>query len=258
MTDKEKRQLRRDEEDAVFNRMLIWMIGVVAAEAVVLFVKRFYIDVTPSDFGVAAAMFLNRFFNVFMILGLVLAVLGAIWCIRNQKVGRSLLAPAILTVAVLFLWLLSVLGRLLYDTGIKIMVALPIVAAVLILIYFLYQRAFFVNAVLSGCGMAVLWCFRQFYDLHSVAMYALFAIGWVILAVLAALAYVLKKHDGKLGTRQIVHDQNSYPACWLTCAVVALTTVLALILGSSAAFYLIYALIGWLFCLAVYYTVKLI
>ena len=53
MTEKEKRQQRRNEEDAIFNRMLLWLVGAVIAEAVALFVKRFYVDITASDFDIA-------------------------------------------------------------------------------------------------------------------------------------------------------------------------------------------------------------
>lgn len=258
MTDKEKRQHRHSEEDAAFNKMLLWLVGVIVAEAIVLFVKRFYIEITPSDFDIALANVLHVFFMIFMILGLVLTVLGVIWCVAAHKKGRSLVLPGILTAVVAFLWILSVMARLLDEVGISIMMVLPIVAAVLILIYFLYQRAFFVNAILAGCGMAGLWCFRQFYDTHPTFMTVMFVVGWLVLIAVSVLAYLAKKQGGKLGKNQIVRDQKSYMACWLTCAVVAASTILAMILGSALAFYLIYVLIGWLFCLAVYYTVKLI
>ena len=41
MTDKEKRQNRQRAEDAVFNRMLFCLLGVIIAEAVILLVKRY-------------------------------------------------------------------------------------------------------------------------------------------------------------------------------------------------------------------------
>lgn len=258
MTEKEKRQMRHKEEDVIFNRMLLWMAGVIVAEAVVLFVKRFYIDITARDFDIAMAQFLSGFFGIFMYAGCVLTIAGIVWCALAKKSGRSTKLPTALTAAVAFIWVLSLFSYVLSDVGVKVMMVLPIVAAVLILIYFLYQRVFFVNTVLTGFGMAGLWCFRQFYDAHTTFMVVMFVLGWVVLAAIAVLAYVLKKHNGKLGKCQVVTDHKSYAACWLTCAVVAAATILTMILGSGYAFYLIYVLIGWLFCLAVYYTVKLI
>ena len=44
---------------------------------------------------------------------------------------------------------------------------------------------------------------------------------------------------------------------YLTCAIVAAAVAAALVLGTAAAYYLMFALVAWLFIMAVYYTVKL-
>lgn len=257
MTDKEKRQQRNSAEDAAFNRMLLWLVGAIIAEAVVLFTKRFYIDFTGSNFDFAMMKTLFWIFKVFSIAGLILTVLGMIWCVLTKKKGKSLRLPVVCTVIVAFLWVLSFMARYLDEVGVKVMMVIPIVAAVLILIYFLYQRAFFVNAIISGCGLAALWGVRNFYNGHPTAVTALLVIGWVCLAAIAVLVYLLKKNGGKLGKYRLVNDQKHYIPCWVTCAVVFVISLLALILGAGAAYYLIYVMIGWLICLAIYYTVKL-
>ena len=254
MTDKEKRQKRQSAEDAVFNRLLLCMLGVIIAEAVVLLVKRFYIDVTGSDLALSIAIGLENGFAVFNYVGFILTVLGIVWCVLNAKKNKPLRLPLICTVVIGCLWIISMLAYHFYVTGVKMLVALPIVAAVLILIYFLYQRAFFVNAVLTGCGMAALWCLRQS---QGTLITVAFVIGWIGLIAIAAVVYMLKRKGGKVGKRQLVSDQKSYGVCWVTCAVVLFATLLGFILGAGLAYYLIYALIGWLFCLAVYFTVKL-
>lgn len=257
MTEKEKRQRRRSAEDAAFNRMLLWLVGAVIAEAVALFVKRFYINMTGQKLDLAIATVLYNVFPVLTYVGLILTVLGVIWCILAAKKGKGLKLPGILTAVVAFLWIVSLLSWFLDEAGVKILVALPIVAVVLVLIYFLYPRSFFANALVSGCGMLGLWVFRQFHGGHPTVVTVLFVLGLVGLIVLAALALMLRKHDGKLGKHQLVADRKCYPAFWLTCGVVFVAAVLALLLGVGAAYYLLYALIGWLFCLAVYYTVKM-
>ena len=50
---------------------------------------------------------------------------------------------------------------------------------------------------------------------------------------------------------------TSYLSIYLTCAVVAVALLAALLIGVTSAIYIIFVLAGWLFCLAVYYTVKL-
>lgn len=254
MTEKEKRQQRAKAEDAVFNRMLLWLVGAIIAEAIVLFVKRFYIEFKTSDFGFALAIGLSWFFRIFVYVGLALVILGIVWCVLAMKKKRSLKAPIACTVGAAFIWILSIMAYYMSGIGIKVMIILPIAAAILILIYFLYHRAFFLNSIVTGCGMIALWGARHF---SGPIVVTVCVIGWIVLAVIAVFAFRLKKNDGKFGKQQLVHDQKSYPAFWLSCAVVFLCTLAGLILGSGAAFYLIYALIGWLFCLAIYYTVKL-
>lgn len=246
MTEKEKREQRARAEDAAFNRMLAWLIGAVIAEALVLVVKRVYIE--------AAMIGLGRLFVVFSYLGLVLIVLGAVWCVLSAKKNAALQVPVGCTVAVAFIWLMSVIVYRFSVTGVKIMTAVPIAAIVLILIYFLYHRAFFFNTLVTACGMLALWGARHFNDSKVIIV---FVIGWVGLAALVAFTVYLKKNGGRIGKLQLVCDPNCYPACWLSCGVVFALTLLGVVLGAAFAFYLLFALVGWLFCLAVYYTVKL-
>jgi len=257
MTEKEKLQQRRSAEDALFNRMLLWLLGVIIAEAVILFVKRFYVNITTSDFDIAAASVIGKFFSVYVWVGLVLTVLGILWCVLFARKGKALRLPFICTVVVAFFWIMTLLTYFLFDVGMKILVALPIAAAILIIIYFLYPRAFFINAILAGCGMALLWCFRQGYSAHPTVLTIGFVVAWLALIAVAVLAGVLKKNGGKLGKLKLVNDAKSYPVCWVNCAVLLVIAVLGFVLGTSFAYYLIYVLIGWLFCLAVYFTVKL-
>ena len=105
MTDKEKRQNRQRAEDAVFNRMLFCLLGVIIAEAVVLLVKRFYVDVTNSNLAVAIA--LDSIFSVFVYVGLVLTILGVAWCVWKYKKSQSIRLPLVCTVVVACLWIIT-------------------------------------------------------------------------------------------------------------------------------------------------------
>ncbi len=256
MTEKEKRLQRQKAEDAIFNKMLLWLVGAVIAEALVLFVRRFYINMTATATDIAIATAMYGFFRVFVYMGLALTVLGVIWCVISRKKGEKIL-PVICTSILAFIWLISVFAYFLDAAGVKILMILPIVAAVLVLIYFLYPRAFFVNTIFSALGIAGLWGYRQFYLIHPTATTVALVIGWVGVIAIAILCVLMKKNGGKLGKYKLVSDSKCYVPCWLTCAVILVTTVLALLLGVGVAYYLIYLMIGWLFCLAVYYTVKL-
>ena len=53
MTDKERQNQRRRTEDAAFNRMLLWLLGAVVAELIILLVKHFYVDMTGESMRAA-------------------------------------------------------------------------------------------------------------------------------------------------------------------------------------------------------------
>lgn len=53
MSEQGKRLQKRKEEDAAFNKMLLWLAGAVLLEGLTLLLRRFYIDYAYTDFGVA-------------------------------------------------------------------------------------------------------------------------------------------------------------------------------------------------------------
>lgn len=253
MTEKEKQLQRRKAEDAVFNRMLLFLLAAVIAEVVVLLVKHFYMNI-PS---VAIANALYHLFGVLQFAGLILAVICVIWYGICRKKGCKSTLPGVLAGVFCALWLIALLTYQLNEFGLKILMALPAVYAVLVLIWFLYQRAFFVGAVLTGGGMAAMLVYRRYWVNHPTAVTLAFVAGLVVLAVVAVLMLKLRKTGGKLGKLRLMPEGSSYGICWITCLVIAAALVLALLLGAAVAYYLLFVLIAWLFCQAVFFTVKL-
>jgi len=253
MTEKEKRLQRRKAEDAVFNRMLLCLLGAVIAEVVILLVKRVCIDLV----NLALANALYHIFGVLQFAALPVAVICAVWYAVWKKKGKKTVFPLICTLVAAGLWIIALLTYQLNEFGVRMLMLLPAVVAVLILIWFLYQRAFFVNAILTGAGMAAMWVFRRYFMNHPTAVIICFVIGLVLLALVALLAWKLRRTNGKLGKLELMPEGSNYGVCWLTCAIVALVMILALVLGIGAAYYLLYVLVGWLFCQAVFFTVKL-
>lgn len=253
MAEKGKNQ-RRKEADAAFNRMLLWLAGAVVVELIILLIKRIYVDFW-LDIG--AVMALKSFFQVFQFAGAALTAAAAVWLAVRVRASQDWRLPAACTGIAAVLWIISLLSYQLYDLGLTILTILPGAAAVLILIFFLYQRVFFVNAALTGGGIAALWLFREFRSSHPTLLTLCFIAGWVVLAAAAVLAWKLHKTGGKLGSLQIMPDGTMYSAIYLTCALTAAAMALAFLLGGTAAFYLLFVLVAWLFGQAVYFTVKL-
>lgn len=257
MSEQGKRLQRRKQEDAAFNKMLIWLAGSVVLEGLTLLLRRFYINYAYTDFGVGLAMGLNGFFGVFRFLGLALVIAGAVWLLLSLRGGKKIVLPSVCTGVVLWLWIASVLCYGTNEMGMGMLCVLPAAVAVLAAVFFLYQREFFYNAILVGVGITALWVYRQIFMNHPRMTYCGFAAVWALMVLAAAAAFLLSKREGKLGFLRVLPAGASYMSIYLTCAVVALTLLVALLVGVAAAYYAIFVLIGWLFCLAVYYTVKL-
>ena len=76
-----------------------------------------------------------------------------------------------------------------------------------------------------------------------------------------AVALWLKKSDGvlRLGKTQcrVVDEGASYTPTLVSGAISLVVLAVSLFLGSTAAYYLLFAMVAWLFALIVYYTVKM-
>lgn len=254
MFEKDKRARRQSEDDKIFNRMLLWLAGAVVVELLFLLLKTAYVDMQWG--GIPAKMLLN-FFGVYCIAGAVLTVGGIVWAVLNRRAGRGLTLPLAVTCAAALLWVVSLVCRFFYPEGVRILLVLPAGAAVLIAIFFLYQRPFFYNAVLTGGAMMAVWLYGRYYLVRPRVITACFVGGWLVLAAAAALAYLLRKNNGKLGRVRVLPPSSNYMMTWITCGVTALVMALALILGVSMSHYLLYALVAWLFAQAVFFTVKM-
>ena len=254
MFEKGKRERRQSAEDKVFNRMLLWLAGAVVVELLLLLLKKVYVDMLWT--GVPAKMLLD-FFGVYRIAGLVLTAAGVVWLVLNLRAGRGMVLPVAITAAVAGLWLVSLLSYYWVEEGVKILLLLPAGAAVLIVIFFLYQRSFFYNGVFTGGAMLAVWMYGRYHMYHPRVTMACLVGGWVVLAVSAALTFLLQRDDGKLGRVRVLPPSSNYMMTWITCAVAALAMVLAVVLGVSMCHYLLYALAAWLFAQAVFFTVKM-
>ena len=257
MSEQGKRLQRQKQEDAAFNKMLIWLAGAVVVEGLTLLLRRLYINYSYTDLGIGIALGLSNFFSVFRFLGALLFAAGCVWTgLTIKKQGKKAL-PLAVTGVVLWLWVVSLLCYQLGEMGMGILCVLPAVVAALAAVFFLYQREFFYNAILGAVGITALWVYRQIFMMHPRMSYCGFAAVAVVMALAALAAFQLSKRGGKLGSVRVLPAGASYLTIYLTCAVVVLALVAALILGVSAAYYVMFVLIGWLFCLAVYFTVKL-
>lgn len=255
---KQQQSARRKQEEMALNRLLMWFAIAIGYEALVLLIKRFYVNFRATEFESNLVIGLIGVFSVFQWVGLVLTAAAAVWTVLWKKQGRPAAKPAIVTAVLFALWCtVFVTYRFSSSGGVDLLSAVAPAGAVLAMVYYLYQREFFCNTVISGCGILSLWLYRRLFQYHPTAIYAGYVLAWVLLAAAAVVFWKLSQSGGKWKKYRIFPDNISYAPAYATCAITALVLAAALIGGAAAAFYSIFVLVIWLFCMAVYYTVRL-
>lgn len=254
MIEKGKREQRHEQEDATFNKMLLWLLGAVVVELLIMLVKQLYVHFIA---GATVSHLLQNIFHIFIFLGVPLTAACLVWAVQNYRKGKSAVKPCICAAAAAGLWVLSVLGYYLFDVGMNIMMVLPAVGAVLIVVYFLYQRVFFFNSLVTAGGLLALWLYQKHHAGHPTMIRMVFAAGFVLLAAALVVSVLLRNGGGKLGGLRVMPAGTGYLMTWITCGVTALTMALTLALGAVTGFYLLFALVAWEFVQVAFYTVRL-
>jgi hypothetical protein len=162
--------------------------------------------------------------------------------------------------ALLFVGLLTFL-RYRFDIHI-VLYTLPVGAAVLVLLFYIYPKDFNILAVFISGGAAGLWLLSILYEQTGRWNIAACAVYAAFVALSAFSLLLLRKYGGFLTigkmTISVIPRRGKYVFLFLACAALALALACAVIFGRSAAVYAIIALFCYLFIAMVYYTVRLI
>ena len=252
--DKKQREARRQQEDIALQRGLLWVVGAVVLEALLVLLNRFYFH-ADLETEVNIYLGLHEVLRVMRMASPVAVVLALVWTAWQLKQGKKFGLPLIVTIALAAV-AVCVHVTLKYGTnGMSMLYWLVIAWAVLALVFYIYQREFFLGA--SACGMSVLalWFVRYGASGRPETILILAA----IIAVTAASLW-LKKSDGALPgptTVQFLPQKTNYSVLLVTCLASLAAVLVALAAGGTVAYYLIFVMAAWLFALFVYYTVKL-
>lgn len=242
-------------EDEVLNRALLWIGGAAVMILVLLLINRYYVNYRTNEVEIALALFkvlpiLAGAFAVFCLAG-VLTALNARKQGKSMKWSVALAAfCGVLALALAAVWRF-------HGTGVQVMCAVIPAISVLALVYYLFQREFFLIAVLTGAGIAGLWLIRRANGGHPAILYGYLLAVAVLLVGAALLCRRLQANGGLWNSKRILPKNAAYPAIYATCGVVAVLLIAALVAGTSVAYFLMFPAVGWLVVMAVYFTVKL-
>lgn len=252
---------RSRKEDAALNRVLVWFGAAVAAECVLLLLNRYYINATtrPGELEFQGALF-----HAFpTLIGILAAgfILCAVWFVFAWRTRKRGLLPGILSGVFAVLLIFSVITYRFVGAGVQFLCAAVPAAAVLALVYYLYQREFFLISVLSTMGIVWLWAFRRGIGGHPALVYSAAAVAAAVLLLTVLVCFFAHKNGGALhigkSRRQMFPRDTNCGMIYLTCGILAAVMALALLMGTLAAYYMLFAVVAWDFVIAVYYTVKL-
>jgi len=254
MSNKKKEiSAQSNHEDELLSRALLWIGGAAVLMMLLLLANRFFINYRADE--VMLAYQLIKVFNIVGFAGVAVGAAGGVmaWMAFKKQTPCKWWVALAIFFGTLGVMLLAV--RNLRELGVQIMCAVIPVAAVLALVYYLYQREFFLSALASAMGMLGLWMFRKLAG-HAVALYAVLALVAVALVAIALFTRQVQNSEGLWKNKRILAKNAAYHMVYITCIVIAALLVIALFVG-KLAFYLMFPAVAWLVVMAVYFTVKL-
>ncbi len=257
----EKRQRDRRYEDYMTNRILAVFTYAFLLILGLMFAYRMYTGIDTMFATQKVLYVIAAVAAAGMIAAIVRALTSPapefkVFCAKNIAVGCAILAFC------------AFCGAYFTSSGVRMMyVFVPIVSA-LLLVYLLYPRDFFFISLVSACAAVLLWYMSRasgdgFIWVRGVKAGKLlygFIAAIVLLGAYTAVVLKLKKSEGVLkikGEREIFPKGAHYLLSLLTAAVAALLLIVGYICGGTVAYYLVFAMVAYLFVLAVYYTVKM-
>lgn len=252
---KEERAEKKRREDQALNRVLWWFGGAVILEFLLLLLNRFYINFDLG--GASLAYGLAQALRVLVWVSLAAAVgCGVWWLLRRRKGGKSFL-PGALTVVFGALFLCSAVSVLWRTVGVQFLYLSVPASAVLALIYYLYQREFFLVSLQGVLALLAMWGYRKLIFVQARTAYLLLGLCAAGAVALMGLTLALQRGDGKLGKRRLVAKKANYALLYTAGGVTLCALLAAVLLGATAAYWTLFLVMAWLFGAAVYYTVRL-
>ena len=251
---------REQMEDRAFNRMLLWLAATVVAELIMLLVNRFYVHARVEELGMVPT--LHTVLGVAPVVGIILFVLFLVWgsrLRRNEAVVQEGMLQFVLAAVFLAVGLGSLIMRNYGAAGAPMVLGVIPALGVLMLVFYLYQKEFFISAIVGALGILGMWLFRT--AAGGATYYGYLVVALVVILLGMALMLSLKKKNGVLILKgrefALLQPGAAYPAYYLTAVISAVILLAPLVLGAAVAYYAIWVMAAWLFILAVYFTSKL-
>ncbi len=254
--DYNEREARRRQEDRDLNRALVWVGAAIVLEFLLVLVNKYYINFRTTEEAINLAVAINAGLTVLRWLSLAALAVCLVWTALRLKKGGKTGLPLTLAAGSGTLLACGQIILAFQDAGVRMLFWLVPAWAALALAYYLYQKEFFLSAVCSGLGVLGLWFVRH---AGAASPYTLGAVAAIVL--LAAALVWMRAHQGRLvvkeGVKRVLPPEAGYALMFVSCGVSLAAIAAAAALGGAVSYYLLFAMVAWLFALLVYYTVKM-
>lgn len=251
-----KRLEKQRQEQKALNKVYnIFLLG-IAAECYFLLMYNWYIQGTPQQVVTMAAIFTWLGY-----LGAAAFAGGAIMSLIKtlsplaRRIGRWMLGCGA------FFAISSLIIYNIYPDGTIFLCVLAPILTVLGLVYYLFQREFFLTTVIMGGSIFTLWVCRKGLGTQNWNTKVTLGAAAVLIG-LAAAAFVTRQMEKKKGrwigapNVRILSPNCPYKLLYLTYLVCILAIALAFVFVATT-YYTMWLLGILLFVQAVYYTTKL-
>ena len=255
---KQMKAAKAKAEEAVLNRILYWFAGGAVLECILLFINRYLYHYVISEFAITEALHIGvRYVAVG---ALACAAAALFWWNGARKSGKNTGLPGTLALFMAGLSMGCFATWFGGKNGLKFAyVAVPVVF-VLALIFYLYQKEFFVITLQSAFSLLGVWiCGEGLNSTRSVLCYVYVAVAAVAVLIGALLCRKAQSGEGEMewnGKKLRLFPKDANYAILYAGALVALAVLAAAALG-VVQMVLYGVAVAWILIMAVYYTVKL-
>lgn len=255
--DKREKTERERQEDIALHKVLYWMGGAVILVVLLRLVQSYYIDLKG---GALMAWRLGQAIPWVCLVGVLLTVGAFVWALRSKKAGNTAIFPWALSGLLLGFTVCAVGVWWKAGIGIALLTYSVIGIGILAMLYYLFQHDFVLVGAMCGLGLMGLWLF--FHEGATTRYYIALAGILVLLAAMVVFARYLQQHGGVLTVKgrklELLPKSASYALIYVTCGLMAVVLVAALVLSGAISYMAFYAVpVAWGLVTAVYYTVKL-
>lgn len=255
---KQLKAAKAKAEEEALNRILYWVAGGSVLEFLLLLLNKYWSHYGPQTLQLRLA--LDKVIPVVGVAALVLAAVGGYLWVRAAREKKGLTFPILLCLMTLGIGGGCMAAFLFGEAGILLMCFLVLAVVVLAVLFYLYQREFFLLGCQGALALIGLWICQRGLGGNRSVFCVLYVVGAVVM--LAAMAILLRKLQNGKGVLEweerkfrLLPKEINYPFLYGGAGVAAAVLICAVC--SLPIMVLCAVEVAWLFVMAVYYTVKL-